>query len=156
MNKTIKLECECPSCKGTGVYAGMGERDGLGIECHTCKGTGKSYVTYTPFTSKKKCNNITHVIKHNIGYCLNPELTKNYNLTYEEWYNGKQLPVTEDRERSCPCWWYQSVDYTKKPNWDECNSSLGFPFSKCKHFCNKIACWARWDKEFGNKQRCQR
>ena len=151
MNRIIKLECECPSCHGTGIYEGMAERDGLGIECHTCKGTGKSHVSYTPFTSKKKCDTITHVIKRNIGYCLPPELTKKYNIKYEDWYNGKQLPSTEDRERSCPCWWYQSADSSKKPTWEECFASLGYSFSKCPHFCNKESCWKRWDKEFGNK-----
>ena len=38
----IEFDCECESCKGTGLYVGMAEREGSAVVCHTCKGTGKT------------------------------------------------------------------------------------------------------------------
>lgn len=49
------------------------------------------------------------------------------------------------RKFTCPAWWYQSVDYEKKPDWEEC-IGMG-SFSNCKHFKNKDFCWERFDKE---------
>ena len=46
-NKTkhvIEFDEKCKSCKGTGLYVGLAERDGAAVVCHTCKGTGKHHV----------------------------------------------------------------------------------------------------------------
>ena len=44
--KVIEFDEKCKSCKGTGIYVGMAERDGAGIVCHTCKGTGCHHVKF--------------------------------------------------------------------------------------------------------------
>ena len=37
--KTIDMMIECPSCKGTGVYSGMGENKNVAVVCYKSKGT---------------------------------------------------------------------------------------------------------------------
>ena len=70
-------------------------------------------------------------------------------MSFEEWKKGKPfLPGMENREYTCPAWWYQNADHKKEPNWDECWESLGSTFSNCKHFSAKEKCRQRWDKEF--------
>ncbi len=53
--KKIELDIECQSCNGTGVYRGMGERDGASVVCFTCDGTGcfKYKFEYTLFKERK-------------------------------------------------------------------------------------------------------
>jgi hypothetical protein len=69
-------------------------------------------------------------------------------MSYKDWSDGKLfLPKSEMREFTCPAWWYQIADYSKKPRWDGC-IHVG-SFSGCKHFGQKCECWERWDKEFG-------
>jgi hypothetical protein len=72
-------------------------------------------------------------------------------MSYEAWLDGKPFPSkSEMRQFTCPCWWYQTADYKKKPAWDEC-LYVGM-FSQCSHFANKQSCWERWDREFGLKE----
>jgi hypothetical protein len=49
------------------------------------------------------------------------------------------------RNYTCPAWWYQSADYTKKPEWEECIACGSF--SECKNFSNKEKCWEKFDAE---------
>jgi len=140
-----KQEAECSSCGGTGIYRGIGERGTLGVVCHTCDGTGMVVIEqkWNDFVSRKIRADITVVIQHNPGYVLNETLVT-YGISYEEWLKGGSFEGKEDRERCCPAWWYQSVDYDKKPNWDWCGYGA---FSQCKHFETKEKCWERFDKE---------
>ncbi len=56
-----KIKQECPSCNGTGLYAGMCEGPGEAVICIRCGGKGWSYYTYTPFRGRKKREGITKI-----------------------------------------------------------------------------------------------
>lgn len=38
--ETKKVKCNCPSCKGTGLYVDWSCHDGTALVCRECKGTG--------------------------------------------------------------------------------------------------------------------
>jgi hypothetical protein len=149
----MKIEHDevCEDCKGTGLYVGFAEKDGAAVVCHTCKGTGCFHFvhTYEPFVRRIKRNGIKRVFASNPGICIGEnesiKLTDFGGMDSEEWEKGNR-DFIEDRKHLCPSWYYQSVDYNKKPNWAECGFGA---FSSCKHFCNKDKCWDRWDKEYG-------
>jgi len=155
--KIIEYDAECHACKGSGLFIGMAERDGIAVQCHRCKGTGcvNVHIEYAPFTERKPRENVKRVIQHNPGYVVG-EYTKedgevvslkDYGgLPVEEWEEGKPFGRgTEMRKHACPAWWYQSADYTKKPEWEEC-IVIG-AFSACCLFESKGECWKRWDKD---------
>ena len=157
---TIEYDEQCKSCGGTGLFIGMAERDGAAIVCHTCEGTGCHHVKieYNDFEGIQSRSDVKHVFENNPGICLGnskgekiPFTLKDFGgMPYRDWVDGLKFPKnSENRRRTCPCWWYQCADYKKKPEWDECMKSLGWTFSKCPHFENKVQCWDRWDKEFG-------
>ena len=159
MKKVIKFDEQCQSCSGTGLYKGMGERDGAAVVCHTCKGTGCHHFkhAYDEFTGRKPRPGIRRVYEVNPGICIGAgnghTLEQFGGVPHEDWDAGKPFPAgSENREFTCPAWWYQSADYKKKPDWDECNTSLGASFSRCPHFGNKAQCWERWDREIANKE----
>ena len=145
--KKIEFDEKCKSCKGTGLFQGMAEKEGFAVVCHTCKGTGKHRFVheYEEFTGREIRADIKRVIKTNPGIRVGG--FRNFGgMSYEDWAIGKPFPAkSEMREYTCPAWWYQSADYDKKPYWDEC-MGCGM-FSACFHFCNKQKCWERWDKE---------
>jgi len=113
MKKIFEVNEVCPSCKGTGLYIGMGERDGAAVVCHTCKGTG------------------CHAFKHEYE-------------EFTEWKTSMKFkPGAENRICTCPSQWYQSADYSKKPDWEECIMCGGGGFSGCYHFSQKQKCLRR-------------
>ena len=128
MHHVIDYDQQCKSCKGTGLYAGVGERDGFAVVCHTCKGTRR-----TRATSSR-------------GISLTVESFGG--MPYTDWINGKPFPAgCEDREHTCPAWFYQSAGGDKMPTRTEC-PCIGGSFSGCKHFAKKAECWKLWDEEF--------
>ena len=142
------IECECEACDGTGLYVGFGEGKGVAVECKSCDGTGKSFVKYKPFEGRKKREGITRVIQCNPGWKVSADMRETGGLPYEEWAEGKPFPLgSEMREFVCPAWWYQSADYKKKPEWEQCDRMLGRVFSDCELFGKKDGCWARFDIE---------
>jgi len=145
----IEFDEQCQVCKGTGLYIGMGERDGAAVVCHKCKGTGRFYFihTYEEFIGRMPSDKAKWVVQVNPGICIGPK-NQFGGMSYQDWRSGRPfVDGMEMREYTCPCWWYQSADYNRKPNWKECDGFSGF--SKCPSFCKKAQCWARWDKEFG-------
>lgn len=149
----MRVERQCESCKGTGLYRGMAERDSFAVVCRTCGGSGKEIVEIkvTPFTGRKVLKGVSVVLECNPGICVGGEdLRKFGGMLYRDWNEGKSFPIkSEMRNYVCPAWWYQNADYRKKPNWDSCN--LVGSFSSCEHFQDKESCWIRWDKENGRK-----
>lgn len=150
----IEFDEKCKSCKGTGLYMGMAERNGAAVVCHTCKGTGCHHVKfeYEDFVKREPEPKAVRVYNVNPGIMIGTgnghKLEDFGGMPVTEWEDGKPFtPGTENRKFTCPAWWYQSADYKKKPDWKECWSALGSPFSSCKHFSTKEKCWARWDKE---------
>ncbi len=150
--KTIEFDEKCPSCSGTGLYVGIAERDGAAVVCHTCRGTGKHHFIhkYDEFVSRIESKNVKRVYESNPGICIGEgdtcKLEDFGGMPYDDWINNKKFPnKSEMRKYTCPAWWYQRVDYKKKPNWDIC---IGCgTFSSCKYFNYKAHCWERFDKE---------
>jgi hypothetical protein len=157
MNEKIELKIKCPSCKGTGLYEGMGERSGSAVVCHKCKGTGcYNYIyEYEKFTEKAlPKEKIKRVFEANPGICIgeNEEIKlKDFGgMSYNDWQKGRPFPPkSEMRKFTCPCWWYQIINYDLKPSWKEC--IWGGSFSHCSNFQNKADCWKKWDKEYKGK-----
>jgi len=149
----IEFDEKCKSCNGTGLYVGLAERDGAAVICSTCEGTGCHHFKYEyeDFKKRKKIKGITRIYNVNPGICIgigNGHTLEEFGgIPIDEWENGKPFtPGTENRKFTCPAWWYQSADYSKKPSWKEC-IGVG-SFSSCKFFGCKNKCWERWDKEY--------
>jgi hypothetical protein len=100
------IECECKDCRGTGLYAGMGERDGAAVVCHCCKGTGKDKITYTEFTGRKDRVGVTRVFETNPGICVGGlDLSEFGGMPIKEWESGLPFPKgSEMRKYVCPSW----------------------------------------------------
>jgi len=151
---TIEHDEVCPSCKGTGLYVGMGERNGAAVVCHKCNGTGcYRYVhTFEPFEKRRKREKVKRVYETNPGICIGEgrecRLEDFGGMPFEKWLEGKPFPKrSENRKYTCPAWWYQSADYDKKPRWDECIGCGSF--SRCGSFSKKEKCWEKFDKMGG-------
>jgi len=152
----IELDIECKACNGTGIYVGVCERDGSGVVCHRCNGTGCHHYEfeYVPFVTRHRRRGIKRVFSNNSGIVIGEgnghKLEDFGGMPYKDWLMGKPFPAKDEmRKFVCPAWWYQTVDYDKKPEW--CHDDYGFisgAFSDCPQFCNKSECWARWDKEY--------
>ena len=156
MNKNkriIEYDAACSACGGTGLYVGMGERDGAAVVCHSCKGTGCVHerITYEPFTARKDRANVHRVFQSNPGICVGGDgrslkLSDFGGQSFADWKNGKLFKRgSEMRNYTCPAWWYQTVDYMLKPTWDECIGCGAF--IDCKSFATKARCWERFDAE---------
>jgi len=152
----IEIDEVCKSCEGTGLYVGLGERDGVGVVCYKCKGTGCYHFVYEYEDFKKRLprKDIKWVIEYNPGICVglgnNRYQFEDFGgMSFVDWKGGKPFQVgMEMRKFVCPAWWYQGVDYSKKPEWDWCNSSWGSSFSDCRYFKAKDKCWEKWDKKY--------
>lgn len=150
MHHKIEYDCVCKSCRGTGLYVGFAEHDGIAVECYDCNGTGcvHEVLEYDDFKGRVKRDNIKRVVKHNPGVMTGE--TDEYTLEdyggmdYNDWLNNLEFPVdSEMRVFVCPLWWYQGADYKKRPQWSECNHGS---FPNCKHFATKNECWKRFDR----------
>jgi hypothetical protein len=153
--EVIEWVSECDSCKGTGIYVGFAERDGIGVVCNRCKGSGRveNRVKYNTFVSRNKRTDVKQVLQTNPGLLCGKlnDLTEFGGMPYADWMLGNPFKSgMEMRRFTCPSWWYQSVDYNRKPDWKEC-LILG-SFSSCRHFTDKANCWKRFDKEIHNKK----
>lgn len=151
----IEFDSKCKACGATGLYMGMGERHGAAVVCEHCGGTGKQHhrIEYDDFNGRRPRDNVKRVFRCNPGISIGESDTVRLEdfggLDYAAWTAGEPFVAgTEMRRFTCPGWWYQTADFIKKPNWNECR---GARFSICPSFPNKAACWARWDREYGNQ-----
>ena len=144
------IEVECDACGGTGI-SGMGEDNRTGVICYQCEGSGKSEISYEEFTGRKRKKWIKHVYQCNPGVKVGGADPARFGgMSYKDWLSGKPFPEkSENRECTCPAWWYQTADYNLKPEWDEC--LVVGAFSLCPHFEHKASCWARFDQEGDDK-----
>ena len=154
-----RFDCRalCETCSGTGLYAGIAERDGFAVVCRSCDGKGwrnRVFEYDDPLATRPRRNGVVRVLYMNPGIICG--VGKAGKLTYEsyggmpydDWLAGHPFPPkSEMREFTCPNWWYQNVDCGLKPEWTECHEGLGFAFSQCLHFKDKAKCWARFDAE---------
>jgi hypothetical protein len=159
MRKTITIECS--SCKGTGLYVGMSERDGAAVVCHTCKGIGATTFSYNDFTGRKIRDDVERVFSGSMGYVITAhDITaksgefmpfSKAGVSYEEWLNGeKPRPI---KFLGCPMMANQGACHQIKGFTDECNKKNGGWLSyipDCKNKCNSEECWAKFEKEHAN------
>jgi hypothetical protein len=148
----LKLKVKCKKCNGTGLYVGMAERDGAAVVCNNCHGTGCYEYEYEKFTKRIERAKIKRVYEANPGITIGSEnnhrLEDFGGMSYDEWKKGKKFkPGMENRKYTCPAWWYNVVNYIKRPKWKECYNSPGSLFSQCKFFPSKDKCWKRYDAE---------
>lgn len=150
---TWTQEAECDACEGTGLYVGIAERDAAAVVCSSCKGSGcrEIVVRWKAFGGRKRRKGVRRVVQTNPGICVGEghghTLEDFGGLPYDDWERGESFGTgTEMRRFTCPAWWYQTADYSKKPDWKECGWGA---FSSCAHFCLKDECWARFDREQG-------
>lgn len=171
MSKVFTVNIVCRSCDGTGLYAGMAERDECAVVCCTCDGTGceKLSIEYTPFTERKRRDGIKRVFLHSSMYIHSAhdittvdgkliEFSKG-GCTYEQWLNGeKPKPV---KELYCPYMWtrqgMQSSSHEGHRFYkNHCLLSQKFIagyISQCqeKHR-DKAKCWELYEKELARHE----
>jgi len=158
MKKKIDLKIECQSCGGTGVYRGMGERDGAAVVCYHCNGTGCEdfHFEYTDFVKRKVIKDVKRVFIKGYGYCVGTKPITLDNgvfvdfskegVSYEQFLKG-EMPK-HIKHMGCPMMADQSACHRIKGFDDYCNKMNGGYFSvisscKCK---DKIKCWERFEK----------
>ncbi len=154
--ETKTVQAQCHDCRGTGLYTGIGERDGLAVVCGKCEGTGQKDISYTPFTGRKTRENVRKVIQVNPGIVISPELTQG-GAGYQEWLDNPESarsPGREVREFYCPTWWYQRADSKLLPEWDEC-IKFG-DITKCPSFQQMEKCWERFDRERFDREQAEK
>jgi len=149
----------CNSCDGTGLYAGVCERDKAAVICSRCKGTGASIVKYTPFEKRKITDKIDRVFAASCGYVHSARnatdrktektiLFADAGCTYEEWLGGKlPRPV---KELYCPYQWTgQDIQLEKHDGHilyqKRCSPNLRGYIRECHNFQSKDKCWKTYD-----------
>lgn len=135
----VAVEAECHSCKGTGLYVGMAERDGAAVVCYRCKGSGKEVVTYTPFRGRLPATGVTRVHVSR-GYVVGAESSGG--LPLAEWTPGE--PVPADEAYYCP-FLYTNQEWCAHPDpeYGGAPLSLGLRISECPFWSEKSECWAK-------------
>ncbi|MCY4471140.1 MAG: hypothetical protein OXC08_20685 [Thiotrichales bacterium] len=150
--KAMKLEWveQCGPCAGTGLYVGIGERDGAAVVCHQCDGTGRREKVheYIEFSGQRERDDVRQVYRTGSGFCIAPDVVPG-GASYEEWLENPEIVNERGREirqHVCPAWWCQSAGlWRQKPNWEICIPAG--EFSHCINFPKKSECWARFDRE---------
>lgn len=146
-----KIEIQCKSCKGTGLYVGMCERGGAAVVCVICEGTGQTTLEYDTFEGRKERDDISWVLEANPGIVIGEGKDLQFRdfggMTYLAWKNGRFFNRgLEMRNFTCPAWWFQAAASDKPPRWDECVGPGG-SFPNCDHFEQKEKCWRFFDCE---------
>lgn len=157
--KEINLEIECQSCDGTGVYVGMGERDGAAVVCYICEGTGcqKYHFTYVPFTKRKINEKAERVFIKGYGYCVGTKPITLSNgtfvdfskegVSYKEFLSGK-MPK-HIKHMGCPMMADRGACQNKKGFVAKCNKKNdGYlnHIPSCK-YKDKVKCWERFENQ---------
>lgn len=149
--KSIRIEC--PSCKGTGLYKGISERDNCAVICYNCNGKGFVDYKYNDFNGRKRRPDIERVFESSCGYVLssknctlpNGEVLhfENYGCTYEEWLNGAKPKPME--ELYCPYVCYNQ-GMGNEPLTD-CGEERKFcgRISDCIKYKDKALCWQKFN-----------
>jgi hypothetical protein len=132
----------------------------VGFGCEVHRG-GSGYIffkmEYQEFHARKLRDDVTWILQMNPGIVVGKGKHGEYvfsdfgGMPYQDWLKGRPFEIgMENRMFTCPAWWYQNADYNKKPNWDECDGTLGSSFSSCPSFVSKEKCWKKWDKQYKN------
>lgn len=152
----ITLDIVCTACSGTGLYVGMGERNGAAVVCYRCQGTGRQAYTYEPFTERKAPPDTVTTVHVARGYGL--DSSSRGGLPIEQWQPGAIVPA--DEAYYCP-FIYTNQEWCSNP---DLLPQIGKPtpprmptgqISSCKHWANKSRCWAlfrEWAPELVKRQ----
>lgn len=92
---TVKTECE--SCRGTGLYSGMCEGEGVAVICLGCNGTGCAEVAYKPFVKRRGRRDIKTVRLSRGSFIATGVGPMGSSITYQEFLKGKR-PVTGEKK----------------------------------------------------------
>lgn len=167
-DEALELDVECRDCGATGLYMGLGERNGCAVVCHTCKGTGCEHIKleFTKFKKRKKRTDVKRVFEHGAGFVHSAEdvtlegQTIRFSeggATYEEWLAGAELKPVKDLY--CPFLWsgqaLQLPDEDKNNLYkDRCSKkvALGHSITQCGFWGEKAHCWEQYEEsEDGTK-----
>lgn len=85
-----KIQTECGSCGGTGVYCGFAEPKGVGVVCLGCNGTGCATVEYKEFTGLKKRKGVDTVRLSRGTFIATGVGPAGSSVTYQEFLDGKR------------------------------------------------------------------
>lgn len=160
MAKKIEMVIECPSCKGAGVFAGMGEGQGAAVVCSQCEGSGayKYEFHYHEFTGKKIRDDIERVYLKGCGYKIGTgvidfgeagaiDMDKE-GVSYKEFLAGA-MP-DHIKALGCPMMADQGACHKIGGFVDECmklNGGWIGMIPRCANQCNKADCWRRFNEE---------
>lgn len=160
MKKKIKMDIQCPSCEGTGIYSGMGESKNTAVICHSCKGTGKYHYVYEyeDFTERKIKRGIDRVYLSGYGYGIRTGIINFLNIgeidmdkegvSYSDFLSGK-IPK-HIKKLACPMLADQGACHNIKGFVDKCcelnDGWIGY-IPDCKNRCNSNKCWKRFENE---------
>lgn len=140
----ITLDIVCTACGGTGLYVGMGERNGAAVVCTRCQGTGKQAYSYEPFTERQPAPASVTTVHVGRGYLIGNEPQEG-GLPIEQWQPGAVVPA--DESSYCP-FLYTNQEWCSNPDLPPQTDGRDPPrmpngqISSCKHWANKAECWA--------------
>jgi len=148
--KTVTVDIECPSCKGTGLYRGRKERDAAAVVCYKCGGTGCCKYTYKPFMGRVSREDVKRVYTTAGDYMISAEDGKKIKFSqagasYEDWLAGVEPKPIKDLH--CP---HQHTNQ----NWrySHCEVlGIGDSISKCPNRDAMEVCWEMYEAEEDNK-----
>lgn len=84
------VDAECSACRGSGVYRGFAEPQGVGVVCLQCDGSGCKKLSFEPFSGRKRRDDVRTVQLSRgsfIGTGVGPA---GHSITYEEFLSGKR------------------------------------------------------------------
>lgn len=87
--ETVKIEAECDSCSGTGLYSGMCEAKGEAVVCIRCGGTGKQIVSVKTFSARHEKRGIKTVRRSRGGFIATGVGGTGRTITYAQFRKGE-------------------------------------------------------------------
>ncbi|MFA6355312.1 MAG: hypothetical protein WCW65_02715 [Candidatus Paceibacterota bacterium] len=168
-----KIKVECPTCKGTGLFAGCCEAKDAAVVCSHCKGKGWVFLNtlevnngevYTIFTTLNRKRGVIRIYESSCGYGVmatdytvkkededeDSEVGKvyefsKYGVLYKDWLKGKKpIPM---KQLYCP-YVYDNRGVGSGPC-SRCEEGMGehMSMNRCKYFRkDHEKCWEEYEK----------
>lgn len=87
----MRVDAECESCSGTGLYSGMCEGPGRAVICLDCGGTGCVQFQYKPYAGRKRKSGIKVIQASRGRFIMGPIGGGGSEMTYAEF--EKKVPA---------------------------------------------------------------